>query len=108
MSFCGPMLRELNLMSAKDLALAYADSVGAEYVLAQDPDADRFTAAEKYDEASKGAFDNILSSNAPKRSWRIFTGDQLGALFAYRQLNAFKAAEKPLGTHIMNLLRGQL
>ncbi len=31
----------------KDLALAIADTVGAKYVLAQDPDADRFAAAEK-------------------------------------------------------------
>lgn len=31
----------------QDLALAYADSTGSNYVLAQDPDSDRFSAAEK-------------------------------------------------------------
>lgn len=32
---------------SKDLALRTAAQVGADYVLAQDPDADRFAAAEK-------------------------------------------------------------
>jgi len=31
----------------KDLALTTANTVGAKYILAQDPDADRFAAAEK-------------------------------------------------------------
>jgi phosphomannomutase len=34
-------------MVMQDLALATGNCVGADYVLAQDPDADRFSAAEK-------------------------------------------------------------
>lgn len=36
-----------NLECVQDLALATAAREGAEYVLAQDPDSDRFSAAEK-------------------------------------------------------------
>ena len=38
-------------MREKDLAIHTAEATGATYVLAQDPDADRFSAAErKYDD----------------------------------------------------------
>ena len=40
----------------KDLALTTADTVGAKYVLAQDPDADRFAAAEKRSDKSQKLF----------------------------------------------------
>ncbi|KAI0811038.1 hypothetical protein BC629DRAFT_1589775 [Irpex lacteus] len=63
-----------------DLALATADKVGAHYVLAQDPDSDRFSAAER-------------GSNG---KWITFTGDQLGALFASAVFQKYKAAGKPL------------
>ncbi|KAI5983862.1 hypothetical protein EDD15DRAFT_2178391 [Pisolithus albus] len=65
----------------QDLALSEATTAGANYVLAQDPDADRFTAAER------GA-DGL---------WFLFTGDQLGALFASHVLSKYKATGKPLG-----------
>ncbi|KAI0085419.1 hypothetical protein BDY19DRAFT_996767 [Irpex rosettiformis] len=65
---------------ALDLALATADKVEAKYVLAQDPDSDRFTAAER---GSDG-------------KWISFTGDQLGALFASAVLHEYKTAGKPL------------
>ncbi|KAF6764966.1 phosphoglucomutase 1 [Ephemerocybe angulata] len=45
---------------------ATAAKDGAEYVLAQDPDSDRFSAAEKQ----------------PSGDWHVFSGDQLGTLFA--------------------------
>ncbi|EKM82875.1 hypothetical protein AGABI1DRAFT_68903 [Agaricus bisporus var. burnettii JB137-S8] len=51
---------------ALDLALATAEREGACYVLAQDPDSDRFSGAER----------------GPSGTWTVFTGDQLGALFA--------------------------
>ncbi|GJE86826.1 phosphoglucomutase [Phanerochaete sordida] len=65
---------------ALDLALATGDRVGANYVLAQDPDADRFSAAER----------------GPDGKWITFTGDQLGALFASAVLDKYKATGKPL------------
>ncbi|KIJ69608.1 hypothetical protein HYDPIDRAFT_80976 [Hydnomerulius pinastri MD-312] len=64
----------------KDLAIARAKESGADYVLAQDPDADRFSAAQK---EADGNF-------------TAFTGDQLGALFASRVLEMYKASGKPL------------
>ncbi|KAI0061669.1 hypothetical protein BV25DRAFT_1907908 [Artomyces pyxidatus] len=65
---------------ALDLAFQTADREGAAYVLAQDPDADRFAAAEK----------------SPDGVWTAFTGDQLGTLFAGRALEQYKASGKPL------------
>ncbi|KAG2115516.1 hypothetical protein DEU56DRAFT_932718 [Suillus clintonianus] len=65
---------------ALDLAIATANAKGASYVLAQDPDADRFSAAENCD-----------------GKWLTFTGDQLGTLFAYRVFETYKASGKPIG-----------
>ncbi|KAJ6513795.1 hypothetical protein C8R47DRAFT_962826 [Mycena vitilis] len=64
----------------KDLALRTADARKAGYVLSQDPDADRFCAAEK----------------GPDGQWIIFTGDQLGALFAAQALEQYKTSGKPI------------
>eukprot|EP01054_Gregarina_sp_Poly1_P001550 Gregarina_sp_Poly_1__1549@NODE_1391_length_4229_cov_517_587218_g892_i1_p2_GENE_NODE_1391_length_4229_cov_517_587218_g892_i1NODE_1391_length_4229_cov_517_587218_g892_i1_p2_ORF_typecomplete_len481_score72_24PGM_PMM_I/PF02878_16/3e41PGM_PMM_II/PF02879_16/5_3e22PGM_PMM_III/PF02880_16/2_2e03PGM_PMM_III/PF02880_16/6e19_NODE_1391_length_4229_cov_517_587218_g892_i14411883 len=50
---------------ALDFAMAYADSVGAPLIIANDPDADRFAAVEKIE-----------------GKWHMFTGDELGAVFA--------------------------
>ncbi|KAI9569508.1 hypothetical protein HD554DRAFT_2321846 [Boletus coccyginus] len=52
----------------------------ADYVLAQDPDSDRFSATER---GSDGSF-------------KTFTGDQLGTLFASRVLARYKESGKPL------------
>ncbi|EIN07648.1 hypothetical protein PUNSTDRAFT_88245 [Punctularia strigosozonata HHB-11173 SS5] len=65
---------------ALDLALSTADKHKANYVLAQDPDADRFSAAER---------------GADGR-WVTFTGDQLGVLFASWTLDQYKQTGKPL------------
>lgn len=65
---------------ALDLAIRTAEREGAQYVLAQDPDSDRFAAAEK----------------GPDGKWIVFTGDQLGALFASRELAIYKQSGKPL------------
>ncbi|KAJ1742174.1 AAA ATPase midasin [Coemansia sp. RSA 1086] len=51
---------------ALDLAKDLADAQGISLVVANDPDADRFAAAEKQADGS----------------WLMFTGDQLGAIFA--------------------------
>lgn len=51
---------------ALDLAKATADRQGIKLILANDPDADRFAAAEKVD-----------------GQWHQFTGDQVGILLAY-------------------------
>lgn len=63
---------------ALTLAMRKADTVGAAYVLAQDPDADRFTAAQK-------------TSNG----WHQFSGDQLGSLLGARALSKHVLTEKP-------------
>ncbi|PPQ90139.1 hypothetical protein CVT25_012308 [Psilocybe cyanescens] len=65
---------------ALDLALATAEREGINYVLAQDPDADRFTAAER----------------RPTGDWVLFTGDQLGSLFASRVFDTYKSSGKPI------------
>ncbi|KDQ60575.1 hypothetical protein JAAARDRAFT_124136 [Jaapia argillacea MUCL 33604] len=65
---------------ALDLALSTAAEVGATYVLAQDPDGDRFSAAEK---GSDGR-------------WTTFTGDQLGSVFASRVLELYRVSGKPI------------
>ncbi|KAJ6606624.1 hypothetical protein DFH09DRAFT_14666 [Mycena vulgaris] len=64
---------------ALDLALHTADAHGAIYVLSQDPDGDRFCAAEK-----------------GLHGWRVFTGDQLGTLFAAQALELYKISEQPI------------
>ncbi|KZT69052.1 hypothetical protein DAEQUDRAFT_811725 [Daedalea quercina L-15889] len=65
---------------ALDLAISTAENSGAGYVLAQDPDADRFAAAER----------------GPDGKWIQFTGDQLGTLFASAALDRYKASGKPI------------
>ncbi|TFK55033.1 hypothetical protein OE88DRAFT_1653657 [Heliocybe sulcata] len=65
---------------ALDLAMKLGDEVGVSYVLAQDPDADRFAAAEKQRDGK----------------WTPFTGDQLGTLFAAAVLEQYKSSGKPL------------
>ncbi|KAF8652709.1 hypothetical protein AX16_004213 [Volvariella volvacea WC 439] len=65
---------------ALDLAIKTAEQNGVQYVLAQDPDSDRFAAAER---------------SAPG-SWKIFTGDQLGTLFAAQALEIYKTSGKSL------------
>jgi len=65
---------------ALDLAIRTANATGATYILAQDPDADRFSAAE------------VRANGA----WKIFTGDQLGSIFAAKILEQYKTSGKPL------------
>ncbi|KAJ3562292.1 hypothetical protein NP233_g9666 [Leucocoprinus birnbaumii] len=65
---------------ALDLALATAEREGISYVLAQDPDSDRFAGAER------DRYGN----------WTVFTGDQLGSLFASHTLEIYKRTGKPL------------
>ncbi|KAF8226229.1 hypothetical protein L208DRAFT_1442614 [Tricholoma matsutake] len=63
-----------------DLSLLTADRDGALYVLAQDPDGDRFAAAEK----------------CPNGDWTVFTGDQLGTIFATWTLDVYRSTGKPI------------
>ncbi|KAK0210455.1 hypothetical protein DFS33DRAFT_1252201 [Desarmillaria ectypa] len=65
---------------ALDLAMKTADKNNINYVLAQDPDSDRFAAAERQ----------------PTGEWIAFTGDQLGVLFAARILETYRNNGKPL------------
>ncbi|KAG8937277.1 Phosphoglucomutase-3 [Tulasnella sp. 418] len=65
---------------ALKLALETAGNHKADYVLAQDPDADRFTAAER---GSDG-------------TWTQFSGDQLGTLLAAWTLLKYQASGEPI------------
>ncbi|KAF8626172.1 hypothetical protein AX15_005059 [Amanita polypyramis BW_CC] len=65
---------------ALDLAIHVANEEGATYILAQDPDADRFAAAEK----------------GVDGTWTIFTGDQIGALFAAHVMDVYISNGKPI------------
>ncbi|GAA5920403.1 hypothetical protein JCM1841_003376 [Sporobolomyces salmonicolor] len=64
---------------ALDLAMAHADRIGSTIVLANDPDADRFCAAEKVG-----------------GKWNVFTGDQLGALLGSWALARYKETGAPI------------
>ncbi|KAL0061075.1 hypothetical protein AAF712_012069 [Marasmius tenuissimus] len=65
---------------ALDLALQTASQEHINYVLAQDPDADRFAAAERQADGT----------------WVTFTGDQLGVVFAGHLFDAYQASGKPV------------
>ena len=58
---------------------------GAQIILAQDPDSDRFSAIE----AKAGG------------GWTTFTGDQLGVIFAASVFEKYKATGKPLDKLVM-------
>jgi phosphomannomutase len=66
-------------------------------VLAQDPDADRFSAAEKGSAFTPLSVRPCSSQPSLDGQWTIFTGDQLGALFASHVLAQYKASGKPFG-----------
>lgn len=68
-----------SLWDQQTLALQHADTVGSTLVVANDPDADRFCAAEKVD-----------------GQWKVFTGDQLGTLFGAAVLEKYKASGRPM------------
>ncbi|KAF8819280.1 glucosephosphate-mutase GPM2, partial [Cardiosporidium cionae] len=59
---------------ALDASMEYADSIGAKLIIANDPDADRLSCAEK---TSIG--------------WRQFSGDQIGILLAEYRMTLLKA-----------------
>jgi phosphomannomutase len=71
---------------ALDLAMAEAQRVGAEVVLANDPDADRLAVA------------------VPGRDgqWRPFTGDELGILLAERCLQVTSGPERLVATTVVS------
>ncbi|QRW11378.1 phosphoglucomutase/phosphomannomutase, alpha/beta/alpha domain protein [Ceratobasidium sp. AG-Ba] len=65
---------------ALDLAIKTANASGSTYVFAQDPDSDRFAAAQK----------------RPDGTWFVFSGDQLGSLFAAWVLQGYQASGRPI------------
>jgi phosphomannomutase len=58
----------VSLFLLQDIALDYATNIGAEIVLANDPDADRFAIAEY---------------QTDKKEWYAFTGNEIGVILAY-------------------------
>ena len=75
------LLGQILTHPTQDLAMKTAAEQGAQIILAQDPDSDRFSAIEA----------------KPSGGWTTFTGDQLGALFASAAFQKYKASGKPLG-----------
>ncbi|KAG8738981.1 Phosphoglucomutase-3 [Ceratobasidium sp. 414] len=65
---------------ALDLAIKTANASGSAYVFAQDPDSDRFAAAQKRSDGT----------------WFVFSGDQLGSLFAAWTLEGYRASGRPI------------
>ncbi|KAG9124379.1 Phosphoglucomutase-3, partial [Ceratobasidium sp. 392] len=65
---------------ALDLAIKTANASGSAYVFAQDPDSDRFAAAQKRSDGT----------------WFVFSGDQLGSLFAAWTLEGYLASGRPI------------
>ncbi|KAI5752952.1 hypothetical protein M8J77_022222 [Diaphorina citri] len=63
--------------SSLDLAVKTADQHGSTVILANDPDADRLAVAEK----------------AKDGQWKIFTGNELGALFGWWALHRLKSKQ---------------
>ena len=59
--------------SALDLSFQKANSIGAKYILANDPDADRLGVAQK-----------------TKDGWKILSGNELGALFGWWIITNYK------------------
>jgi phosphomannomutase len=70
---------------ALDLAMAYADEVGSELVIANDPDADRLGAA-------------VRSSSG----WYLLGGDEIGWLLASALLPAMHSADDVVATTIVS------
>jgi len=56
------------------LAMKTADANGCDYIMANDPDADRFAMAERQKDGT----------------WKIFTGDQIGSIFAHYLVKSYK------------------
>nr|CAD7463187.1 unnamed protein product [Timema tahoe] len=65
--------------SALDLAIKTADTGDSTVILANDPDADRLAVAEK---------------NVENKSWKVFTGNELGALLGWWSFHCFKNKTK--------------
>ena len=65
---------------AIDLSLAYAESLGADIVIANDPDADRCAVAVKDVRTVLDRQPNIGTDTAMSDGWRMLHGDEVGAL----------------------------
>ncbi|KAJ3795961.1 hypothetical protein GGU11DRAFT_817363 [Lentinula aff. detonsa] len=78
--FPNPEEKESLRSTLQDLAIAQAKKCNGNYVLAQDPDSDRFSACELH----------------PAGGVTTFTGDQLGTIFAAHVFETYRDSGKPL------------
>ena len=69
-----------------ELSMAAAEEAGSKHILASDPDADRLAVAEK-----------------TNGKWRVFTGNELGALFGWWAVQSWKkrGANNPDTTYML-------
>ena len=65
---------------ALDESIAYAATENAELILANDPDADRLAVAER----------TSTTSSSNKSDWYVFSGNELGVLLGYWQIQRWK------------------
>ena len=80
---------------ALDLALADAQRLGADLVLASDPDGDRLAVAVPEGGAAGGSGGSGGSGGNGGNGWRVLTGDQVGALIGASLLERTAAEAEP-------------
>ncbi|CRG99678.1 phosphoglucomutase, putative [Plasmodium relictum] len=68
---------------ALDMSIQLADSIKSPIVVANDPDADRFACAEKFN-----------------NNWKIFSGDELGIIFAYHLMKQYEKKNIDKSKHV--------
>ncbi|ACZ22463.1 phosphomannomutase [Sanguibacter keddieii DSM 10542] len=85
---------------AIDLSLAYAQTLGADLVIANDPDADRCAVAVKDHRAVLDHAKNSGGDTGPQEGWRMLHGDEVGALLG--ELVASSATSGLLASSIVS------
>ncbi|SOV14759.1 phosphoglucomutase, putative [Plasmodium sp. gorilla clade G2] len=68
---------------ALDMSMELADNVCSPIVVANDPDADRFACAEKFN-----------------NKWKVFSGDELGIIFAYHLMKQYEKKNIDKSKHV--------
>lgn len=88
-------------VGALDLAMRTADREGRELIIAHDPDADRFAAAEKVKYVS-AAFQPRTPLTNCSGSWFTFTGNHLGVLLASHLFDSLETIDSDTRIAVLN------